>query len=115
MIPARIQFRDSPAEARLFNAFKAELPVSFTVLHHVPWTLRTRGRRSIEGEADFIVVHADYGALVLEVKGGTLRYDADASRWYQRSFNRVDEHAVKDPFRQAADGVRGILQHLESW
>jgi hypothetical protein len=115
MIPARIQFRDSPAEVRLFDAFKTQLPDSYTVLHHVPWTLRSSGRRSIEGEADFIVVHADHGALVLEVKGGTLRYDASEARWYQTSLNRDDEHQVKDPFRQAADGVRGILQHLASW
>jgi hypothetical protein len=36
MIPARIQFRESAAETRLFDAFRTELPESFTVLHHVP-------------------------------------------------------------------------------
>ena len=114
MVPARMQFRDSGAEERLFAKFRDELPAAFTVIHHVPWVLADRRRRSIEGEADFVLVHADLGALVLEVKGGTLRYDSENNRWHQRSAGADDEHQIKDPFRQAADGARAIVRHLES-
>jgi hypothetical protein len=114
MVPARIQFRDSRAEERLFAAFRDNLAAKFTAIHHVPWVLSDSRRRSIEGEADFVVVHPDLGALVLEVKGGTLRYDGQTSKWYQRSAGADDEHLIKDPFRQAADGARAIVRHLES-
>jgi hypothetical protein len=114
MVPAQICARGSGAEERLYRKFRDELPESFTVIHHVPWVLPDRRRRSIEGEADFVVVHADLGALALEVKGGTLRFDGEAGQWYQRSAGATDEHSIKDPFRQAADGARAIVRHLES-
>src|SRR3954462_10300434 len=114
MIPAEIQFRESGAERRLFHDFCEQLDARYTVLHHVPWTLRDPRRRSIEGEADFIIVHPERGAIVLEVKGGLIRYDGERRRWFQRSLRADDEHGIKDPFRQAADGARAILAYLNS-
>ncbi len=113
MIPAAIQFRESAAEVDLFDSFRDRLSSRFTVLHHVPWILRDSSRRSIEGEADFVIVHPDLGALVLEAKGGRVRYDSTGGKWYQRSRNATVEHSIQDPFRQAANGVRAMLQFLE--
>jgi UvrD-like helicase C-terminal domain/Uncharacterized conserved protein (DUF2075) len=115
MIPAEIRFRESSAEVDLFERFRDELSNDFTVLHHVPWVNPDKRRRTIEGEADFVIVHPVLGALVLEVKGGTLRYDAEANLWYQRSRGRDDEHRCGDPLRQAANGARAILSFLESY
>src|SRR5689334_18254607 len=114
MIPGAIRFGKSPAEVLLFELFHESLSNEFTVLHHVPWTHADSRRRTVEGEADFVIVHPELGALVLEVKGGTLRYDGEMNTWYQRSAGADEEHRIKDPFRQAADGARAIVRHLES-
>jgi hypothetical protein len=115
MIPSEIRFHESQAEALLFRRFRDSLSNEFTVLHHVPWTHADNRRRTVEGEADFVIVHQELGALVLEVKGGTLRHDAESNRWYQTSRNRDDEHQCADPFRQAANGARAILGFLETY
>jgi hypothetical protein len=115
MIPKKIQFRESPAEVRLFEMFRTHLPAAFTVLHHVPYRLADPRRRTTEGEADFVVVHPQLGALVIEVKGGELRYNADSNLWYQTSIGRDDEHPIKNPFAQAADGARGIVEFLKGY
>ena len=115
MIPSAIRFRESGPEVRMFERFRDEISGDFTVLHHVPWAYPDNRRRTIEGEADFVIVHPDLGALVLEVKGGTLRYHADSNRWYQTSVGRNDEHDCTDPFKQAATGARAILDFLKSY
>lgn len=113
MIPREIQFRDSPAEVRLFRRFRDELCDEFTVLHHVPWLHANPNRRTAEGEADFVIVHAELGALVLEVKGGTLRRDANSNLWYQTSLGKDDEHTCSDPYRQAANGARALAAFMK--
>jgi hypothetical protein len=115
MIPRQIRFRESRAEVMLYERLRNDLSNEFTVLHHVPWTSPDSRRRTVEGEADFVIVHPELGALVLEVKGGTLRYAAESNLWYQTSRGRDDEHPCVDPFRQAANGARAILRFLENY
>src|SRR4051812_3759237 len=85
MIPTKIQFRESRAEVEMFEHLRDDVSNDFTALHHVPWASPDTKRRTIEGEADFVIVHPELGALVLEVKGGTLRFNADSSLWHQTS------------------------------
>jgi hypothetical protein len=115
MIPTAIQFRESLAEVELFDRFRDELSHDFTVLHHVPWVHPDKGRRTIEGEADFVIVNPDLGALVVEAKGGTLRYEGASNLWYQTSRGRADEHPCVDPFRQAANGARALQSFVEAY
>jgi hypothetical protein len=115
MIPADIRFRDSRAEIELFESLRDLVSNKFTALHHVPWASADNRRRTVEGEADFVIVHPDLGALVLEVKAGTLRYESSSAQWYQTSRSGRDEHRCADPFRQAANGARAIVKFLEQF
>lgn len=100
----------SGAEERLYHLFRTELPGSYTVLHSVRW-LQRRDRFDEEGEADFIVLHPDYGGLIIEVKGGGIRRDPQSGAWYSR--DRFDAlHTIKNPFDQATRSKRGLLGYL---
>lgn len=100
----------SAAEERLYEQFKTALPSAYTVLHSVHW-LQRRERYDEEGEADFIILHPDYGGLILEVKGGGIRRDPASSAWYSRD-RHGDIHAIKDPFQQSARSRRGLISYL---
>src|SRR3954471_7281031 len=105
MFPRRIQFTQSPAEVRLFELLQTALPDDFAVLHHVKWLQRRKGRRSPDGEADFVVAGPGFGALVFEVKGGELRYDAEMGKWWRRPKRGGEWERGKDPFQQAQDNL----------
>jgi len=46
-----------------------------------------------------VLAHPDFGVLTLEVKGGSVRYDARAGRWF--TIGRQGEEPIKDPNAQA--------------
>ena len=69
----------SSAERRLFEAFARELDDEWVVLHHVKWIGNDEFGRPHDGEADFAVAHPYLGVLVLEVKGGRIRFDETTS------------------------------------
>jgi hypothetical protein len=91
----------SDAELALRELFE-QLPDSYTVLHSVRWIGRSAGT---VGEIDFLIAHPDYGALVLEVKGGVVR--VDGGQWYSTARNgRV--HEINDPCGQAERNRRAL-------
>jgi hypothetical protein len=92
----------SDAELLLYEAFE-KLPAPFTVLHAVKWFARTLGT---VGEIDFLIAHPEYGALVMEVKGGDIRIEN--GRWYS------GKHEIKDPCAQAERNRRALAEWLES-
>ena len=60
-----------------------QLPGSFHVFYSVRiWEKTDYGRRKVEREADFVVVHPDHGVVVIEVKGGEdIQHFGGAWRW----------------------------------
>lgn len=61
-------FNGSSGEAILFNEF-TKLSDDYIIFHSVEWSTK-RGRKVLFGEADFLILHKDYGILSLEVKHG---------------------------------------------
>lgn len=97
MIPPTLaQGEQSRAEQRVFDALRDRLDASYTVLHGMEWT-GSGDRAGTLGECDFIVLHPQRGALVIEVKGGSVRVDGDS--WY--SAGESGDHPIQDPFLQA--------------
>src|SRR5438046_7289622 len=84
----------SPAERRLYEMFRVQLSDEWTVFHHVPWQIRDLQGGARDGEADFVIAHPDQGILILEVKGGNIRYDGATKQWYS------NDYEIKDPFDQ---------------
>jgi hypothetical protein len=103
----------SGAERLLYEQFKQQLPDSFVVLHSVKWLMRDRKHHDRDGEVDFLIVHPELGVLILEVKGGRLRVDANTGRWYTMDrYNREDE-LKSSPFDQAQRNLYNLKAKLE--
>jgi len=96
---------ESEAEKLLYGLFKRQLGDGFIVMHGVPWILKNPGRNAKEGEADFVIVHARYGILVIEAKSGQVRVDGTTHEW-----NTIDG---KDPFAQARNSKYALLKKIK--
>lgn len=96
----------SQAERRLFAAFEAQLSNEYIVFHSVSWQLRDPSTGVKDGETDFLVIHPGFGMLIVEVKGGHIRYDDQQDQWY--SYNEP----IKDPFKQGRTNKYSLLQKL---
>jgi ATP:corrinoid adenosyltransferase len=86
---------DSEAERRLYPVLGA-LPDEYTVYCNRRWhTPPRKGRPAQPAEADFLVAHPDRGVLVVEVKGGLIRYDPGTDSWFSN-----DVRLEQSPFAQ---------------
>ncbi len=107
--PRRLQPEaKSQAERRLYELFADVLPDEYTVFHSVRWLVRDLRSGARDGEADFVIAHPDRGILVLEVKGGHVRYDGVEGQWYSNAV------AIKDPFVQAEGNKHSLLDKLKA-
>ncbi len=81
-----------------------QLPNECIIYHSYPWLKsdrNDRGNTTIkEGETDFVIILPTHGMLILEVKGGEIKYDENTREW-----NRVLDNGrlkpIQDPFEQA--------------
>ena len=96
----------SAAERRLYDAFHTQLPDTYTVFHSVSWQVRDTANGVRDGEADFCLTHPDFGVLILEVKGGRIRYDGQRGEWYS------NQYTIKDPFQQGRTAKYSLLEKL---
>lgn len=100
----------SSAEKRIFERLRDDTSSDFVAFHHVAWII-SGDRRPEQGEADFVVAHPKQGLLVLEAKGGTIRYDAVKGQWWTRG--REGDVKIKDPFNQARRNAHSLTRLLE--
>ena len=101
----------SRAEARFYEACKAQLPDDVVVIHSAGWLYRDQQGRIREGEADFTILIPQSGVFAIEVKGGGVAYDASSGEWYSVDRNR-QRNPIKDPFRQASSERHALLDQL---
>ena len=97
----------SHAERKLYVAFQSQLPDDYVVFHSVCWQVRDTTSGVRDGEADFVVAHPDSGILLVEVKGGRIRYEGQTGQWYS------NENGIKDPFEQGREGKYSLLDKLK--
>lgn len=79
------------------------LPDDCIVYHSYPWL--KHGRTLYQGEADFLVL-TPQGLLVLEVKGGTVSFNASTREW------RSGYEGIQDPFAQATKNIYEIVDKI---
>lgn len=97
------------SERIVYQALREQLTNHFVVLHSYPWLRPDRDGTLREGEADFIVLHQEKGMLVLEVKGGELRYQNGI-------WQRKKQHGyamITDPFKQARNSMHYLVDRIE--
>ena len=110
MIPESPVETESNAERAIFERLRDDTPDEIVAFHSVAWQLPGKDGRPEQGEADFVLAHPGYGVLTLEVKGGTVRYDAQAGKWY--STGKKGEATIKDPGRQARNSSHALGRAL---
>jgi Nuclease-related domain len=101
------------AEIKVYDALRQQCRSNWLIFYHVAWL----GRVSTEGvprdgETDFIIAHPDYGILLIEVKGGGIRYEGVRRQWISTDRERID-HDI-DPFTQVVQCKYALINKLKS-
>ena len=90
----------------------------FHVFYSVKWQAASTRGIPRDGEADFVIAHADLGVLVLEVKGGRVEYHGHAGHWVSTDRHGVPRRGSTDPFDQARESchaLRNVLFSQRDW
>ena len=107
LIPAKPHQTDSQAEYRVFSKLKECFTNNkagnqdYVAFHSLNLTKHATQRF---GEADFVIV-CPYGLFVLEVKGGGV--GVEEGKWHTIN-NDNEQHAIKNPFKQAEQALHSI-------
>jgi hypothetical protein len=97
------------AEKHFYEACR-NLDSSWVVLYNVAW-YGPRDGRSETSDADFVLIHAQFGIFVVEVKGGEEITVRDG-RWRSKPHGGFEAVDIKDPFLQAAQSKRTLFDYL---
>lgn len=100
----------SKAEAKLYRACRDQLPNHILVIFSAPF-IHMRRSESSDGEADFVILDPKHGMLVIEVKGGGVRWDREHDKWESCDRNGI-LNGIKNPFEQAKKGKYALLNCL---
>ncbi len=88
----------------------SKLSSGWLAFHSVYFTYR-HGQRLIDGEADFVVIHRNFGIFILEVKGGQI--SLKDGRWYSTPRGSSNPREIKDPLAQARKNKYAIQTQLQ--
>lgn len=100
------------AEVHVYERLQAQLPNTYHCYYSRPWLGLTPEGEEREGEADFVVAHAQLGFLVIEVKGGGVSRVAGTEGWTSK--NRLGiTNRIKDPVQQASRSKYVLLEKLK--
>lgn len=101
------QGRDNRAERLLFHLLQDALPADWFVYHNMAYV---ESRRAAEGEADFVVLHAELGLLVIECKGKGVRFSPTTG--WERCDGEERKPLAESPAAQAQRTVKDLAEEL---
>ncbi|MCD2452784.1 AAA family ATPase [Methylicorpusculum oleiharenae] len=103
----------SAAECSVYCSLRDGLKSDVLVLHSLELVVNSANDGPKDAEADFVIFDPNRGILVIEVKGGGVKFDANDRQWW--SIDRYKNlHSIKDPFRQAKNAKHEILRNLKA-
>ena len=101
------------AECRVYDALGKQLDDGFHVFYSSPWLGTNPDGTEIDGEADFVIGHAKYGFLTIEVKGGRISI-TDTNQWKTKDREGVT-YKIKNPVQQARTSKHQLLNKLKDY
>lgn len=109
MIPATLFLQtESMAENKLFHVLQNTLDDSYTIFHSFDVLRRNIKNKLLDAEIDFLIFLKSQGFLVIEVKGGAVKYDGKSGRWFQNSVLLSES-----PYHQAKKNKYAVSEYLE--
>ena len=101
------------AEVTIYDALHSQLSGRWAVFYSVTWVgQKWPGGPPCDGETDLLLAHPVHGILLVEVKGGQIRYEGHERQWWSRDGKGV-EHRI-DPFGQLAAAKHALLDMIHS-
>lgn len=100
------------AEVKVYNALRDQLDNKYHVFYSSPWLGTNPDGSEKDGEADFLVVHADKGMLSIEVKGGRIAIDQN-NQWTSTDRHNFTND-IKNPVNQARTSKHNLLKKLKA-
>jgi len=99
---------ESHAEKTVLDSLRDNLDESCIVFHSLDVLAKNREERLVDAEIDFLVLSPRGGMLVIEVKGGGIRFDGGQEKWFQN-----EKPLRQSPFRQAKLNKYAIKDYLK--
>ena len=111
IFPSQPQFTGpgGRAERLVFDALRLGLPDSWFVYHHLGYVAV---EAAAEGEADFLLVHPQFGLLLIECKAKGVAYSAQAG-WQFLDADGKRQPMSQGPAEQAQRTVKNLVRELE--
>lgn len=100
------------AEVWVYERLRTDLDDSWRCYYSRPWLGLEKSGEEKDGEADFVIAHADHGFLTLEIKGGEVWREEGSEQWYSKNRLRIT-NKIKDPAKQASDSKYELLRQLK--
>lgn len=103
----------SSAEEQFYEQARATLGGAWHVYYSVTLSAIEGDQGQKDNEMDFVCYHPQWGIVVIEVKGGRIRHDAQTGAYF--SMNRHGEtFEIKDPFQQALVWKSRFIRFLKT-
>lgn len=99
------------SEVRVYERIRDKVPGDFTCYYSRSWHEADDHGAEFDGEADFIVAHAEYGLLFLEVKGGRVSCRESDGQWLTEDRDGF-KFKIKSPIAQARSSKHHFLKRL---
>lgn len=99
------------SEVQVYNALNEQLDNNHFVFYSSPWLGTNSDGSEIDGEADFLIAHAEKGMLSVEVKGGMVEIDSN-DNWTSTDRHKIKRY-VKNPVNQARTSKHQLLKKLK--
>ncbi|MBF0245912.1 MAG: NERD domain-containing protein, partial [Planctomycetes bacterium] len=110
MFPVQVP-EGKESERLVAELLKEQLGEDWTIYYSFEYLKREKRRALLrQGEIDFILLKKGVGLLLLEVKGGTVRYEQAARKWLGKS-GKGTEYGL-DPVGQASENLSCLLSIL---
>lgn len=99
------------SEIRVYDHVRDKLPGDYICYYSRSWHEADDGGAEFDGEADFIVAHADHGLLFVEVKGGRVSCRESDGQWLSQDRDGFT-FKIKSPLEQAKKSKHHFLRRL---
>jgi len=108
----RIEVQSEDAFASIVDKFEDPL---WHIYRNVEWEWRKGGSKNNpkrHGEIDFLLVHKDYGVVMIEVKGGRgITYNAKENRWLAWKNNKQIQ--IEGPYDQIRRNYQNLRDKIQ--